>query len=337
MKCTNNSRVFRNKRNRKKQLTLRLIGGFGITFLIITACLLMFGSRRVVEKYESATYNKPIYQASLFADNLCVTNEEVEFEEFYRHDKFHGALLFNVEDNEVLYSEKVHDKLYPASTTKIMTTYVALKYGDLESTATVSKNTVSVPADSSSAGLRLGDRLTLQDLLYGLMLPSGNDSAIAIAEQVSGSVEKFVELMNEEARKLGATNTHFVNPHGYHDKEHYTTAYDLYLMLNACIKDERFIDIISSKKWSTVITQKDGSTRAVTWNQSNRFINGNRETPHGITMIGGKTGTTYEAGYCLTQYGKDSKDTPYISMIMGATSSRNLYDNMTFLWAAIPD
>ncbi len=325
------------KRNRKRQLQFRLIGGFTILFLVITGCLLILGSRNVVEKYESSTYNKPIYQANLFADDLCVTNEEVEFEEFYRHDKFHGALLFNVEDNEVLYSEKVHDKLYPASTTKIMTTYVALKYGDLESTATVSKNTVSVPSDSSSAGLRLGDRLTLQDLLYGLMLPSGNDSAIAIAEQVSGSVEEFVELMNVEAKKLGATNTHFVNPHGYHDKEHYTTAYDLYLMLNACIQDERFVDIISAKHWSTVITQKDGSQREVTWNQSNRFINGVRETPNGITMIGGKTGTTYEAGYCLMQYGKDSKDTPYISMIMGATSSRNLYDNMTFLWAAIPD
>ena len=267
--------------------------------------------------------------------SLSINVYAIEFDLNSQH-----AILYNLNDNSILYEKSSKDKTSIASMTKIMTGIVAIE--NIENLDNKVKLTYAdfaglAEANAAVAGFRIGEEVTYKDLLYGLMLPSGNDSAIAIAEQVSGSVEKFVELMNEEARKLGATNTHFVNPHGYHDKEHYTTAYDLYLMLNACIKDERFIDIISSKKWSTVITQKDGSTRAVTWNQSNRFINGNRETPHGITMIGGKTGTTYEAGYCLTQYGKDSKDTPYISMIMGATSSRNLYDNMTFLWAAIPD
>ena len=141
--------------------------------------------------------------------------------------------------------------------------------------------------------------------------------------------------MNEEAKQLGASNTHFVNPHGYQNKDHYTTAYDLYLIFNECIKNETFLEIVSSKSYSTVIAQKNGTNRNVTWGQSNQFVTGARKTPKGITLIGGKTGNTYDAGSCLVMYGKDSDDTPYISIIMGASSRRNLYDNMTFLWAAI--
>ena len=337
MKCTDNDRIFRKKRKRKTQLVTRIV--ISVLFIAVVAGIgiWLLNSRRIVETYEASAYTNGMYEASLFADDLCVSNEEVEFKEFYRHDKFKGALLFNLKDNEVLYSERVNEKVYPASTTKIMTTYLALKYGDLNDTVTVSEHAVDVPSRSSVAGLRAGDRLTLKDLLYGLMLPSGNDSAIAIAEHISGDVEAFADLMNEEANKLGASNTHFTNPHGYHENEHYTTAYDLYLMWNACMKEDLFMEIVSSRRWNAVITQKDGSERAVTWNQTNKYLNGTREVPKGITMIGGKTGTTNDAGYCLMQYGKDSDDIPYLAIIMGATSSRNLYDNMTFLWMAIAD
>ena len=187
------------------------------------------------------------------------------------------------------------------------------------------------------AYLKVGDQLTLEDALYALMLPSGNDSAVAIAEHISGTEEEFVRLMNEEANKMGATNTHFVNAHGYQDKEHYTTAYDMYLFLKEALKNETFVEIISAKSYSAYVVSKDGSTRKMTWNQSNKFVNGQRSTPSGITIIGGKTGTTYDAGACLALYGKDSNDKSYIAIIMGASSPRNLYDNMTFLWAAIPD
>lgn len=305
--------------------------------LVVGTALLLLNSRNHVLKYETVAYQSSIYEAEFFADDLCVTNEEVEFEEFHTNDEFHGALLFNIKDQEVLYSEHANEKLYPASTTKIMTAYLALKYGNLEDYVTVSETAVDVPSDSSTAYLKVGDVLTLKDLLYALMLPSGNDSAVAIAEHISGSVEDFVDLMNEEANQLGASNSHFVNPHGYQNEDHYTTAYDMYLIFNECIKDERFLEIVSSKSYSTVVAQKDGSKRDVTWGQSNQFVTGARKTPSGITLIGGKTGNTYDAGSCLVMYGKDSSDTPYISIIMGATSRRNLYDNMTFLWAAIPN
>lgn len=302
---------------------------------MVSVALILLNSRNRVSKYEMSAYESGIYEAELFARDICVTNEDVEFDAFYTNDEFPGALLFNIETQEVLFSENANEKVYPASTTKILTAYLALKYGALEDYVTVSDTAVDVPSDSSTAHLQVGDVLTLEDLLYALLLPSGNDSAVAIAEHISGSVEAFVELMNEEANRLGASNSHFVNPHGYQNEDHYTTAYDLYLIFNECIKNETFIDIVSSKSYSTVITQKNGSRREVTWGQSNQFVTGARTSPTGITLIGGKTGNTYDAGSCLVMYGKDSSDTPYISIIMGATSRRNLYDNMTFLWSAI--
>lgn len=336
MKCTDKV-VFRKRRrrNRKRELCIKLIGCFLFLILVVCTAIIIVNSNNRILKYETLAYQSTIYEADFFAKDLCVTNTEVEFDKFHTNDEFKGALLFDIENQKVLFSEHANDRLYPASTTKILTAYVALKYGNLEDYVTISETAVDVPSDSSTAHLKVGDVLSLRDLLYALMLPSGNDSAVAIAEHISGNVETFVELMNEEAHLLGASNTHFVNPHGYQNKDHYTTAYDLYLIFNECIKNETFLEIVSSKNYSTVIAQKNGTKRNVTWGQSNQFVTGARKTPKGITLIGGKTGNTYDAGSCLVMYGKDSDDTPYISIIMGATSRRNLYDNMTFLWAAI--
>lgn len=336
MKCTDN-RLFRKRRNRKRELHIRLIVSVALFVMFVARAVLFMSSRHIVRAFETEKYGSSVYCADLFADNLCVTNEEVKFEEFYRNDEFHGALLFDIDGQEVLYSEHANEQLYPASTTKIMTAYLALKYGKLDDIVTVSANATSVPLDSSRAGLVSGDRLTLEDLLYGLMLPSGNDSAVAIAEHISGSEEKFVELMNDEAKRMGASNTHFVNPHGYQDKEHYTTAYDLYLIFNECIKNETFTKVITAKQWIASITQKNGTWRTTTWTQSNPFVTGSREVPSGVTVIGGKTGTTFDAGACLLLYVKNADDIPYIAIIMGATSRRNLYDNMTSLMRAIPN
>lgn len=304
--------------------------------IAIATCIIvmLFSNSRVVT-YESMTYKSSVYLPELFTNDLCVSNDDVKFEKFHTNDQFHGALLYDIENNSVIYSESVNEQLFPASTTKIMTAYLALKYGDLNEYVTVSKNATKVPSDSSTAHLQAGDILTLKDLIYALMLPSGNDSAVAIAEHISGSVEEFVELMNKEANALGASNTHFTNPHGYQNKEHYTTAYDLYLIFNECIKNETFLKIISATSYDAVITQANGTSRLVTWPQSNQFITGARTVPKGITLFGGKTGNTFDAGSCILLYGQDSKQTPFIAIIMGATSRRNLYDNMTFLLDAI--
>ena len=110
-----------------------------------------------------------------------------------------------------------------------------------------------------------GDLLTLRDLLYGLMLPSGNDSAVAIAEYVGGTEENFMEMVNEEAQNLMATGTHFVTPNGLHDEDHYTTAYDMYLIFNEAVKYDEFVDIISADSYTAQITGADGAVRSVTW------------------------------------------------------------------------
>ena len=291
---------------------------------------------KIVTEYENTNYDRYLYEGELFANQLCVSNENVSLNDFEAASSLHAAALFGVDLDGLRFSEHMHDRLFPASTTKILTLYLALKYGTLSDEVTVSKNAVSVPSDSSVAGLREGEQLTLEDLLYGLMLPSGNDSAVAIAEHISGSVDAFVQLMNQEANALGATNSHFVNPHGYHDKDHYTTAYDLYLIFNQGIQNEKFVDIISSPSYTTDIKEPDCSVRSVTWRQSNLFVNGTRTAPENVTVVGGKTGTTDEAGACLVLYEQDSQSRPYISVVMGAESKNALYTTMDSLLSTIP-
>ena len=286
-----------------------------------------------VTAYEKENYSAAMYTEPLIVDSLCVTSEDVESDYFSTEDELHAALLFQLDTARVEYAENVHEKLYPASTTKILTAYLALKYGNLSDIVTISANAVGVPLDSSRAGFKTGDSLTLEELLYGLMLPSGNDSAVAIAEYISGSEEAFAELMNEEARKLGATNSHFVNAHGYQDEDHYTTAYDLYLILKECVKNETFLKVVSTTEFSLKLNQENGTYRDVTWKQSNQYVNGGRPEPDGIDVIGGKTGTTDEAGACLVLY-SETENHPYISIVMGADNKSILYENMTGLITA---
>ncbi len=159
-----------------------------------------------------------------------------------------GAGAFNLSTGQVVYAKNLYERLYPASTTKILTAYLALKYcDDLDAYVTVSENAAKQAADSSVCDLRAGDRVKLRDLLYGMMLRSGNDAAIAIAEHVSGSVEAFAELMNREAAAMGATQTHFVNPNGLPDANHYTTVYDMYLIFAKALENQMFSEIIAAK------------------------------------------------------------------------------------------
>ena len=186
---------------------------------------------------------------------------------------------------------------------------------------------------SSVCGLQAGDTLTLYDLLCGLLLQSGNDAGIAIAEHVSGSEEAFVSLMNEEAKKLGATGTNFTNPHGLQDENHYTTAYDLYLMFNAALQDERFVEILEKTTYSASITGGDGTARTQEWSPTNYYALGEAKAPDGVRVLGGKTGTTDEAGSCLILYSEDIENRPYISIVMGADEKSILYDEMSALLA----
>jgi D-alanyl-D-alanine carboxypeptidase (penicillin-binding protein 5/6) len=157
-----------------------------------------------------------------------------------------SAVVMDVASRRVLYKKNPHVKLPMASTTKIMTAILAIEMGDLADVVTVSPRAAGV--EGSSIYLERGEKLTLEDLLYGLMLRSGNDAAVAIAEHIGGTVENFANLMNRKAYQIGARNTHFVNPHGLHDDKHYTTAYVLALISAYAMENPVFRVIVSTKQ-----------------------------------------------------------------------------------------
>lgn len=320
MKCTNKTPI------RILYVTLLCV--------LLAGCNVKGVGALTTDKFGQEYYGKSLYKGALFAKDLCVTDKDVSLEGFIGDPDLQAVGLFNLKEKKVLYADRIHDRLFPASTTKIMTAYLTLKYGNLSDVVTVGQNAVNFAPDEQVCGLEAGDRVTLYDLLCGLTLYSGNDCAVAIAEHISGSVEAFADLMNQEARALGATNTHFVNPHGLHNENHYTTAYDLYLMFNASIKDQRFLDIISMKSYTGTLTGSDGSVRTMEWLPTNYYSLGETEAPSGIRVFGGKTGTTDEAGSCVILYSQNAQDKPYISIVMGASDKEKLYSQMSALMSA---
>ncbi len=265
-------------------------------------------------------------EKTFFSDGLCVTDDVTIGTDDTDSYVAGGAAAFNVATGEVVYAKNLYAKFYPASTTKVLTAYIVLKYAsNLDEMVTVSENAANQEADSSICGVKAGDVISLRDLLYGLMLRSGNDAAIAIAEHMSGSVEAFAGLMNQEALNLGATQSHFVNPNGLPDENHYTSVYDMYLLFNEAVKNEAFLQLISTKSYDTVYTDAGGNPVEKTWENTNQYLAGNQTVPEGFTVVGGKTGTTGDAGYCLVLYSYNTKNEPIISIVFKADGRSNLY------------
>lgn len=221
-----------------------------------------------------------------------------------------SAVAIDADTGIVLSGKDVTKKVYPASTTKILTAILALENLDLDKSVVVSKTAISIPWDSSRIYLKEGEVVTVSDLLYGLLLESGNDAANVLAESVSGSISEFVKLMNTKLQELGCTNTHFANAHGYSDDDHYTTALDMAKILKYCIKNDTFIKIFSTKEYTMEATNKTNSKRYFT--NTNRLIQTKEDSVYSRYYkycIGGKTGYTDEAGKTLVTYGvKDNKN-----------------------------
>lgn len=291
----------------------------------------------MMSNYETYLYNTDIYKADFFASDLAVTADDTSEISFSISEDIYGAGLFDITDGTVYYGENLFEPLYPASTTKIVTAYVALKYGNLDDVITITEEDLDLPSDSSTCDLQVGDTLTLYDLIVGLLLRSGNDNALAIARYISGDADSFAELMNEEVAQLGATGSNFVNPHGLHDDNHYTTVYDLYLVFNECIKNQTFLDIITLTSYDTIIIEDDGIERAVTWTPTNAFATGEYTSPTNVAILGGKTGYTDNARYCLVLLEEDPDGSQYISVILGAAYKQTLYNEMAAMIAALPN
>ncbi|MGE5559478.1 MAG: serine hydrolase [Chloroflexota bacterium] len=199
-----------------------------------------------------------------------------------------GAILVDLDTGQVLFSKNADTPLYPASTTKIMTALLALELGKLEDGVTAGDDVLTV--DGSRIYLEPGEQQTLNDLLYAMMLSSANDAAWAIAEHYGGTVDHFVELMNQRAAELGATNTHFVNPNGLHDRGHITTARDLSLIARAAMVNPVFAAIVSTRKHVMPWLSKNTVRELYNINDMLYDYDG---------TIGVKTGFTTPAGHTL--------------------------------------
>ena len=200
-----------------------------------------------------------------------------------------AAVLIEADSSAVLFSKRHDLRRAPASTTKMMTAIVALEKGDLSKEIRVSPLAARTPG--STIWLRPGDRLSLKELLEGMMLCSGNDGSMAVAEGVAGNVNAFVTLMNLKAKEIGAINTSFKNPHGLRAPSHYTTALDLALIARYAMANPRFAQLVSKK--TATLTWSDDQNKAISIQNTNRLL-WYLEGADGI-----KTGTTNEAGRCL--------------------------------------
>lgn len=199
-----------------------------------------------------------------------------------------AACILDQETGRVLFASNMHARLPMASTTKVMTALLAIERGNPDDRVVCSGNAFGVPG--TSIYLQEGESLTLSQMLLGLMLASGNDAAVAIAEHIGGGLAQFVEMMNIRAREIGAVNTHFANPHGLPDDAHYTTAYDLALIAREAMKNESFRELVSTRQASI---PWEGRTYRRQLTNKNRLLS----DYEGATGV--KTGYTSKAGRCL--------------------------------------
>ncbi|MCQ6562080.1 D-alanyl-D-alanine carboxypeptidase [Paenibacillus mendelii] len=238
-----------------------------------------------------------------------------------------AAVLMDERTGQLLYGKNEHKRLYPASTTKLLTALIALEKGDPDAIVTVGDEALLPSKGESTAGLYKGQQLSLRDLIAAMMLPSGNDAARTIARYTAAvetgkqmtmeeGLETFADMMNKRAEELGAMESHFVNPHGLHDLDHYTTAGDLALIARKARQNKLLRDIVS---------ESEHTVKTATTTMGPTFVNRNKllQPASGYYFDGAngmKTGYTSAAGYCLVASAKRGGKS-YIAVILNSSSS----------------
>lgn len=230
-----------------------------------------------------------------------------------------AALLVDPDTGTVLYESNADDTRYPASMTKVMTALLTLENADLDDQVTVEESDLTeVTWDSTVAGLKAGETYTVRDLLYGLLLPSGNDAAYVLARYVGGSVEGFAQMMNDRAAQLGCTNTHFANPCGLHDDNHWSCARDIYRIAYAAMQNPTFAEIVKTRTYTMPATDQQPAHDV---ENTNLLLD--PEAPcYYEPCFGIKTGNTLEAGRCLVAAAEQDGVTLYC-VVMGCPSAQN--------------
>lgn len=224
-----------------------------------------------------------------------------------------AAILIDNKTGKILYDKNSNKKMYPASTTKIVTAILALENCNLDDVITVSYNAVmSIPDGYSTANLQIGEQLTVEQLLQVLLIHSANDAANVLAEYVGGSIDSFVSMMNTKINEIGLSDTHFTNTYGKHDENHYTTAHDLALIMQYCIKNESFRKISGSASCAIPATNLYGPRK---YTSTNILVDPNNKNYYQY-LTSGKTGFTTQAGDCLVSCSYKN-DLELICVILG--------------------
>lgn len=333
------SRMKRMRRRRIRNTILLLLllvvlagGAMGALYFIRTGGFFteMNMPYSAAQEFDSILQARDSLRAEPFAKNLCVVEGDVPLEGASLGEEQKGVLL-NLDTKSVLYAKGAFDRVYPASITKIMTAMLALKYGNMDDTVTISQENVTLEEGSQVCGFQAGDRLSMDQLLRCLLVYSGNDAASAIAEHVGGSTQTFVDMMNSYAAQLGCTGTHFTNPHGLQDENHYTTPYDIYLMLKEALNYPEFTEITQLPSYTVEYTRADGSAMSTALAATDHYLTGEATAPKDVTILGGKTGTTSSAGNCLALLSQNAFGKPFVSIVTGASTKEELYVQMNSL------
>lgn len=313
-------------------------------FALLCTIVLLSSCKSVRVNYDSSRLLSNLYVAneSTFADGTAkyiVIPNALE-EQVVNNIGADGYFIASVNRFSSAFT-KFHNpykRLPMASLTKLMTALIVLENcPDLNKEFFVSTDAVDLEKDVSKANLRSGDKLSIKDLLYGLLVPSGNDAAMCLAENVFGNYDNFIIAMNNEAERIGAVNTHFANPHGLDSEYHFTTAYDMFLIIRELMKYPIFKEITSTKEYMSNIIQSDGTVRTETWLTTNYFVTEELLMSSNVSLEGTKTGNTTNAGNCLVLVVTEIKSgVKYISVVLNAKSKRNSYYNSNALLSSIP-
>lgn len=331
----------RKLKNERMRMTVQLLGFMGVALLVgIIAIFLITLSKEldmpVLYHEQNLVYgnviDSNIQTTSGIAEKLCVTVDDVANSNITLQDNSIGA-LFNLDDRSVEFSSHIFDQVYPASITKIMTGILAEKYANMNDVVTITYEDINLETGSQVCGFKVGDQVTVNELFHGLLIHSGNDAAMALARHVGGTVDNFVKMMNDEADSLGAFNTHFMNPSGLHHASHYTSVYDIYLMLNEAMKYPHFMQVMQLSVYNLTYTDAYGTEKNVNLDSTDHYLTKEVSAPKGITVLGGKTGTTSLAGNCLALLSQNAYGEPHISIILRSTTKTSLYDQMNMLLA----
>lgn len=292
--------------------------------LLLSSVCLLFQQTSIVSASAPMPTSVPKVTTTAIAGNDIKSEDEIK--SFHLENapnvNSEAAIVMEASTGAILYAKNIHGSYYPASITKILTTLVALENSSLKEVVTHSKKAIyDVDLKSSRIGIDVGEQLTMEQSLYGIMLESANEVSYAVGEHVSGDIDSFMKLMNERAKTLGALNSNFTNPHGLPDENHYTTAYDMAVIARAAIQNETFKKITQTRVFTIPPTNIQEETRYLA--NHHRFIKYKNQYEG---CIGGKTGYTSVAKYTLVTFAERNGMT-LISVIMKCDSIANEYSD----------